>query len=840
MFKIPNAKLAFFAGLSTHLKFYFLRIAKLFSCLIFLHLFNFSEARQISGQVTDFKGTPLAYASVFIKGTTNGTTSNADGFYRLSSGNESCTIVFKYIGFKSKEVAISAGNSDQIVNAILQPETYSLSEVVIKAGEDPAYPIMRKAIEKRKFYLNQVEGYSCSAYIKGVQRLLEWPEKILGQPVLISAFIDTNTKIIYLSESVSEFHYRKPDNFYEEMISSKVSGNSRGFSWNRASDLQFNFYEAVIKTDVAPRGLISPLSPSAFFYYRFRHEGTFVENDVLVHKIAVLPKRKNDPVFSGHLFIQEDSWRLHGADLTVTKDAQLQFVDTLQLKQVFIPVTDEIWLPASNSFYFHFGILGFVGNGNFTGVFSDYKINPAFGKNFFSGQKMKVNEESNKKDSAYWEKVRPVPLTGIEVRDYIFKDSLQDVRRSKPFLDSIDRVTNKMTIGKMLLTGYEYRQRYRRLTYNFSSLTQNIQFNTVEGLNLGLNFKATKVTDTLQWNRVEVNPFIQYNFSSENFYSTLRTTWYYNRKKFASLSAEGGRRSFQFNPENPVNVFINTSYTLFDRKNYMKIYLSDFAGIKWKSEITNGINAEAGMQWSKRKTLINTTDYSFSKKDIRDFTANNPLDPFNDFPLFPDHDAFMADVKIILKPGQEYIDRPYSKIITGQKYPTIALNFRKAFAINNSAPDFMHTELTLNHTFDAGLLGEMEVDLSGGKFFHVERIYFPDYHHFNGNLTFFSNFKLRHFNLLDYYTRSTSDRYAEIHAEHNFKGFLFNKIPGFRKLKLNEHAGFHWMHGPDMNEHYELNFGISKLGIIRFDFVMAFEKSKITQTGFRLALAGIE
>ncbi len=333
---------------------------------------------------------------------------------------------------------------------------------------------------------------------------------------------------------------------------------------------------------------------------------------------------------------------------------------------------------------------------------------------------------------------------------------------------------------------------------------------------------------------------MQYNFSSEDFYSTLRTTWFYNRKKFSSISIEGGKRSFQFNPENPVNVFINTNYTLFDRKNYLKIYQADFAGINWKSEIINGINAEAGVQWAKRRSLFNTTDYSFSKKDQRVFTSNNPLDPLSDIPIFSEHNAFMADVKIILKPGQEYIDRPYSKIITGQKYPTFTLSFKKAFSITNSASDFVRAEVAVNHSFDAGLLGETEVDLSGGEFFNVNQIYFPDYHHFNGNLTFFSNFKLRHFNLLDYYSRSTSDRFAEIHAEHNFKGFLFNKIPGFRKLKLNEHAGFHWMHVPAMNEHYELNFGISKLGIIRFDFVMSFEKSTIAQTGFRLALAGIE
>jgi hypothetical protein len=798
-----------------------------------------AAGRQLSGQVTDTKGNPLAYASIFIKGTTNGTTSNSDGFYRISVGHEICTLVIKYIGFKTREIAVPAGISDQVFNTMLEPEMYSLGEVVIKAGEDPAYPVIRKAMEKRKYYLYQVEGYSCSVYIKAVQRLLEWPEKIFGQPLLVSAFIDTTTKIIYLSESVSEFHYRQPDDYFERMISSKVSGNSRGFSWNRASDLQFNFYEAMIKTDVAPRGLISPLSPSAFFYYRYRHEGTYFENGVMVHRIAVLPKRKNDPVFAGHLFIQDNSWRIHGVDLLVTKDAQLQFIDTLQLKQVFFPVTDEVWLPASNSFYFHFGILGFTGNGNFTGVFSDYNINPSFGKNFFSGQKMKVSEESNQKDSSYWESVRPIPLTGIEIRDYVFKDSLQDVRRSKPFLDSIDRVTNKMTIGKLLLTGYEYRQRYRRLTFGFSSLTQNIQFNTAEGLNLGLNFKVTKITDTLQWNRIELNPYLQYNFSSENFYSTFRTAWFYNRKKFASVYIEGGRKSFQFNPENPVNVFINTQYTLFDRRNYMKVYLADFARMQWSSELVNGISAATGLQWERRTALLNTSDYSFTKSK-REFTSNNPLDPLYDLPLFAPHHAFLSDVKLIFKPGQEYIDRPYSKIITGQKYPTLELHVTKAWHLTSTAPAFNLAEISLRHSFDAGLLGSANLELSGGMFMNVRKIYFPDYHHFNGNLTFFSKNKLRQFYLLDYYTYSTADQFAEIHAEHDFKGFLFNKIPGLRKLKLSEHAGFHLLQVTGNKAHCELNFGVSKLGIIRFDFVMAFEKSNLIQTGFRMMLAAIE
>jgi hypothetical protein len=794
--------------------------------------------RQLSGRVTDEWNHPLAFATIFLKGTTHGTTSNADGFYRLTAGAEPCTLVFKYLGYKTLEIAIGAGTNDTVINAILSRESYLLSEVVIQAGEDPAYPIMRQALAKRKYYLDQVKGYSCQVYVKGLQRLLQWPEKIFGQPVLVSAFIDTSTKIIYLSESVSELHYQHPDQYFEEMVSSKVSGSSRGFSWNRARDMQFSLYEPLIKTDVAPRGLISPLAPSAFFYYRFRHEGSFTENHLLVHKIAVIPRRKNDPIFSGHIYIQEGTWRLHGADLTVTSQAGLRFIDTLSVSQVFIPVNDTLWMPAMSSFYFHYSLMGFIGNGHFTGVFSDYRIHPLFPSGFFSSKTMKVREESNQRDSIYWESIRPVPLTEIERRDYHFKDSLQNVRHSKAFLDSVDRATNRPSLTKFLLTGYQYRKRYRKLTYSFSPLVQNLQFNTVEGFNIGLSTTLTKITDTLFWTRAEINPFIQYNVSSRNLYASLCLSRLYDRKKSASLSLEAGRKSFQFDAENPIHVFVNTSYTLFDRKNYMKLYLSDYVRLAYTSELINGITAEIVGLYSRRRSLFNTTNYSFVKRQST-YTSNNPFFPAEERPVFPDHHLLHSDLRFIIKPGQEYIDRPYSKIILRQRYPVFILGISWAAGFRTDAPDFVRISLGIQHEFELGLPGALAFDMLAGDFFRGKTIYLPDYHHFHGNLTFFSVFALRHFRLLDYYRFSTADRFAEFHAEYRLKGFLLNKIPGVRRLKLDEHVGFHWLRTAS-GYHYEWTAGLSKLGIARIEWVAAFEKNQPVRHGFRLALVGLE
>ena len=65
--------------------------------------------------------------------------------------------------------------------------------------------------------------------------------------------------------------------------------------------------------------IVSPISSNAFGYYRFKLEGTFYDkNGKLINKIKVIPKRKNDRVFKGYIYIVEDDWALYGVDVSVT------------------------------------------------------------------------------------------------------------------------------------------------------------------------------------------------------------------------------------------------------------------------------------------------------------------------------------------------------------------------------------------------------------------------------------------------------------------------------------------------------------------------------------------
>ena len=65
-------------------------------------LFAAGQTRTITGKVTDEKGTPLANASVIIKGTSSGTSTSADGSFSLSVPSNASSIVASYVGLGDK------------------------------------------------------------------------------------------------------------------------------------------------------------------------------------------------------------------------------------------------------------------------------------------------------------------------------------------------------------------------------------------------------------------------------------------------------------------------------------------------------------------------------------------------------------------------------------------------------------------------------------------------------------------------------------------------------------------------------------------------------------------
>ena len=793
-----------------------MRIGLFLLTSLFFHSVIFAQKSAVRGRVVDENGSGLPFATVYVKGTSNGTTTNTDGYYDFPIEPGTYELVYQYVGYEMVSQEVTIGRSPLEININLKPEVIQLKELVVKAdGEDPAYAIIRNAIKKRKFHLNEIKGYTTDVYIKGLQRLDKAPKRVLG------VAIDIDTGIVYLSESVSQFSFQPPDKVKEKLISSKVSGDNRAFTFNQASDLITNFYENLLASALNERGFVSPIANNALFFYDYQLQGTFYDNGIEVNKIKVIPKRKNDPVFKGTIYITENSWRIHSLDLLLTKENQIEFVDSVQISQVFAPLDEGPWVLLSQKFDFTFSVFGFVGSGYFTGIYSNYAVNPEFERKYFNNEILSIEPRANLRDSAYWASIRPIPLTGIETKDYQVKDSIQVIKESEPYLDSVDRVSNQPKIANFFLGGYTYRNRYKKRTWRVNPLTSSINFNTVEGVVISPNISFTQEIDS---NRsITINPEFRYGFDSERFNAKVGIRYNYNPRTFESIDVEFGRYVQQFNQNRAISPFINTLYTIFNGDNFLKIYEKTFVRAEYRRELVNGIFFLGGVQYEGRRQLFDQNNFTIFESDTGNLTPNAPINVELDDTSFPNHQIFLFDLIFRLRIAQRYISRPDRKVIVGSKYPDFFIRYRRA--INNflnSDVGYDRLSLTITDEYNFGLLGSGQFWLRGGGFLNKNNLSFIDFNHFNGNQTLVADFSPGRFQLLDYYLFSTDGAYFQAHYNHHFNGFLWNKLPLLKKAKFQTVASVNFLTTSEIN-YAEVGIGLEHIfKFLRVDFYYSF------------------
>ncbi len=103
------------------------------TCLLLVTLLQvgLAQTRAVSGRVTDQKtGEGLPGVTVLVKGTTNGTSTNADGSFTLTVPQAGATLVFSSIGMNSVEQPVG---SETTFKVAMSANTRELSEVVVTA-----------------------------------------------------------------------------------------------------------------------------------------------------------------------------------------------------------------------------------------------------------------------------------------------------------------------------------------------------------------------------------------------------------------------------------------------------------------------------------------------------------------------------------------------------------------------------------------------------------------------------------------------------------------------------------------------------------------------------------
>ncbi len=817
-----------------------------FKKFIFLFTATFfavnSFAAKLSGRVSDKENEPLGFLTVYIEGTTISTQTNTNGEYFLELKDGFYHVVFRYIGYRTETRNVEIRGDDVTLDVKMETQAIVLTEADVNGnGEDPAYDIIRHAQEMRKFYLSQVKKYSCNVYIKGMNYAENIPKSILGQNIEVDGLDASRSGIVYLSESVSRMYFEAPNKRKETIISSKVSGKSQAFTWNSAIDFDFNFYEPNIEVSFAERNFISPIAPSAMLHYRYKLVGAYYEDSVLVNKIEIIPRVKGAPVYNGFIYIQENTWRIHSVELYLTRESNIEFLDTLRIEQVFIPVTNDIWMKGTQNFNFKFDVklLGFKGNGYFTGVYSKYDLGPEFNKKFFKAEKVKVEENSNKRSEEYWNDVRLVPLTALEVQDYQKKDSIEVLKDSKVYMDSIDIKKNKYHVSNFIF-GYRLKNSFKNVEWNIPTLFEILQFNTVEGIVLNPTY-------SLEWEHKELkkrfrfdNTF-RYGFSSQKFYGKAGFNYRFNAINRMNIYANFGKFVSQYNEANPIAPFINTLYTIFLEKNYLKIFEKTFLNAGWGMEIFNGVTLNTGFEYAARKPLLNATDLSaiYVDRKNNEFTSNNPEYPESDIAAFVGYRAFTFNASLRIRFGQKYYLYPHEKFNSSSVYPIIRIAYEKGIAgIFQSKTNFDFVKISVEDDMKLGVFGTSEYTVSVGKYFNKNNLPFIDYRHFMTSEVILAPQRLSAFRAMPYYRLSTSGEYLEAHYEHHFNGFLFGTIPVWKKLGWQPVAGSHFLWDFRNNHQYvEVTAGLEHIFKIgRVDFIAAFENNHKARTAIRISL----
>lgn len=813
-----------------------------------------ASATLITGRVTDDQGMALSFATVIVKGTTMGTSANDDGYYTLQVPAGSHTISCQYIGYETSQKKIILGADPVTLNFQLSVQALKMAEVVIKQkGEDPAYPIMRKVIAKRKEHADMLRSFETDIYLKGALRIRSTPKKIMGITLDAEQSKELNESlgadslgrgILYLVEQLSHYVYQAPDKAFNKVQSVRESGDPRGLGFATMPPIT-NIYEnnLQIVSGLNERGFISPANSNAFLYYNFKYMGSFTDGDFLIKKIKVTPKRKYEPLFTGFVYVVDGQWLFQSVELTLTKTAQINVLDTLRLEQYYIPVSKDLWIIQNQILYPTFSLMGIDAVGSFITSYKDQKVNQPIPPSAFENKIIAAYDSAaHDHNEQYWDSIRPIPLAQDEVKDFIKKDSLYQVKKLEE--DSLKKVpVYHVGIGAFLLGGP--RVKLGKNEWTLRPLITSIGYNTVEGLNgtLYLKWRHRFTEDAY----ISIDLRNHYGWTSKQYNGLIAATFHTGDPAWKGRSwqftLQGGRYVYQLNNDRPITAIMNEIYTLFGGLNYMKLYRNTLLQVQAERKFGNGFSANLGLSYEQRAPLANTTLYTFSNNPDPRLSDNQPAS----LPAFEAHNAGIVQASVSYQPGWKYIQYPDHKQPVHSDAPIMTLNYTKGIpGIGGSKSDFDKWSVSLRDQLRMRLLGNLAYRLEAGGFLNKNYVGIPDWKHLFGNQTILANPYLKSFQLAPYYRFSnTADIYLQGHVEWHLGGWLTNKIPLFRRLNWFLVGGGNALYIGKNDYYAEVFVGLENIGFKMFrfgrvDFVVGYESGlSEPSVGVRVSLGPV-
>ncbi|MDH3649414.1 MAG: DUF5686 and carboxypeptidase regulatory-like domain-containing protein [Saprospiraceae bacterium] len=851
------------------------------------------EAQGIQGTIIDGQGHPLPFATIYVNILKMGSAANIEGYYQMDLPPGRHVVTFQHLGFRSQylEITVDQGYVNQSVS--LKEEPQILQTIHVESDrEDPAYTIMRKAIAKAKYHTQQLDEYTAVSYLKGSGRVVDVPNLFRNriEKEMLKEGIDSTTA--FVSESVNEIHYVRPNQYREKVISIRKIGEDNNTSPN--AFITSSFYESMVN------GAVSPLSPQAFGYYRFQYLGFFVDGDYTVNKIQVIPRNRGDQVFTGVIYIVDGLWNIHSLNLN-TIIWGLEF----DLDQIYKPLAQEVWLPINLIFDVSGSFFGFDFEYQYLAHIRDYKIilnkdltfSPVViddkldrvaaiqadqqfkdqevvesltdlnnGGEISRKQLRKVLKEYEKqelrqarkdtedkvislhdsvtdslaysRDSTYWSTIRSIPLTAYEKKGYRIQDSLFVVAEGK---SGDDHNTESDNSGKFLasglLTGHTI-SISDHTKFGTKGLVGSLHFNTVEGFHFGFRPYLSGDKERFAW---QISPELHYAFARDrvNFTLPLRLRW--EDDNSTTVLVHAGRMVRQINEGEAINPWINDISTLFFESNYMKVFEKSFVELHFERKIGSHISFRVQADYAYQRSLTNHSDFVLFGSKERGYTSNSPPNREREESSSKPLKAFVYNFTFSAKPWLKYQVRNQLKSPITDSAPEFTIQYRQGIpGFINSDLKFSQLEFGFNHSVRFGIRGKLDLLIVAGTFLEqhpsMPLSYFK---HFPGNQTVLTiHDPVASFRLLDYYEHSTAGSYLQSHTHYQFRKFLITRIPLVRLTGLKENAFVNYLETASTDHYLEVGYGINYIfRFLRLEFVVAFEDFHYRDFGIRMGIA---
>lgn len=745
-----------------------------------------AQAHKMQGKITNSRLEPLQFASIQVQELKLGTITKEDGTYQLLLEEGKYNLVISMIGYKTRTVSILV-TKDHVQNSILEDDDNSLSEVIINGKrKDPAEDIIRNVIRNKDKTMAAAGPYSCLVYIKATQqdsatrKLTEKRKK----DSLKNKNINPELAGMAMAEIQLQLDYESETRLKEARIGVKQRGNTERLFYLSVTDGIFNFYNNLVKVPaISATPFLSPVSYSGLLAYKFKTLKTTQEGKYKLYTISVKPRQLSNATVSGELTISDSDWTIQKTHFSFPK-YHLPEYDFFEIEQDFGLINNSARMLTAQRFRYSSKSKNGKLSGQTTVAYKDYALHKTFAKNYFGAEVSGTTAEAYERNSTFWQTVRTVPLTPKEIRFIQYKDSVFNATHTKAYLDSLDKVINKITWKKLSFAGQTFYNREKERSWNLPPVISMYQPFAFGGSRISASFNYQKTFKSKK--DISLYNNISYGFRNQDINGSVRLSRKYNPFNRGFYTFAAGR-DFQF-------IFQGDAWiNMIKRSNY---YLNNFITAGHGVELLNGLVLYSDAELAFRRSVSGYKTGSLIDSVFgSEFDNNRPV-PFQSY------NALYGKLRLQYTPKQRFIREPKEKIILGSAWPTFYAMWRTGIPrILKSDVQFQYLEFGMEQQINFGLLGISHYNMKTGSFINTKELKLIDYQfQRRGDPLLFLN-PDDAFQALDS-TFPLFKQFYQGHFVHEFNGALVNKIPLFKKLQLREVGGAGFLVAPERNLRY--------------------------------------